>query len=262
VAWTCPELYAAPYLHGLRFTGVTPVCRDRVQALLAHDQPQHATRLYCGLAATCQRKGVRCPLLPSSIRDLSDRGVGLRIPELVAPGTELCIRTTTAFGPIAADAQVVWTGDTGQRPRGALYRHGVRLLRLDPSSDLPLQACCVECGERSTPSPTQEDHDARAACPRRNREAAIGRVVHGSERRRCPKTDPSHPALRGDVRSAPAEVGRRWVNLRPGCPECGPGGGTGAAPAKVTHGAVWRTPRAKAERLGPAAAACGPQILS
>jgi len=146
VAWTCPEPYAAPYLHGLRFTGVTPVGRDRVQALLAHDQPQHATRLYCGLAATCQRKGVRCPLMPSSIRDLSDRGVGLRIPELVAPETELCIRTVTAFGPIAADALVVWTGETAQRPRGALYRHGLRLLRLDPSSDLPLQA--LLCGVR------------------------------------------------------------------------------------------------------------------
>ena len=146
VAWTCPEWAEAPYLHGLRFTGVTPFCRDRVRALLAHEKPQRAARLYCGLAATCQRKGVRCPLMPSSIRDLSDRGVGLRIPELVAPGTELCIRTATAFGPIAADAQVVWTGETAQRPRGALYRHGLRLLRLDPSSDLPLQV--LLCGVR------------------------------------------------------------------------------------------------------------------
>ena len=146
MAWTCPELRAAPYLHGLRFTGVTPVCRDRVQALLAHEQPQRAARLYCGLAATCQRKGVRCPLMPSSIRDLSDSGVGLRMPELVAPGTEMCIRAATPFGSIAADATVVWTGETAQRPRGALYRHGLRLLRLDPSSDLPLQA--LLCGVR------------------------------------------------------------------------------------------------------------------
>ena len=146
VAWTCPEVHEAPYLHGLRFTGVTPVCRDRVQALLAHENPQRAARLYCGLAATCQRKGVQCPLMPSSIRDLSDSGVGLRMPELVAPGTEFCIRTATAFGSIAADAQVVWTGETAQRPRGALYRHGLRFLRLDTSSDLPLQA--LLCGVR------------------------------------------------------------------------------------------------------------------
>ena len=146
VAWTCPEMVAAPYLHGLRFTGVTPVCRDRVQALLAREKPQRVARLYCGLAATCQRKGVQCPLMPSSIRDLSDRGVGLRMPELMAPGTEISLRTATPFGPIAADATVVWTGETAQRPRGALYRHGLRFLRLDPSSDLPLQA--LLCGVR------------------------------------------------------------------------------------------------------------------
>jgi hypothetical protein len=146
VAWTCPEVHEPPYLHGLRFTGVTPYCRDRVQALLAHENPQRAARLYCGLAATCQRKGVPCPLMPSSIRDLSDSGVGLRIPEPVAPGTELCIRTATAFGQIAADAKVVWTDETPQLPRGALYRHGLRFLRLDTSSDLPLQA--LLCGVR------------------------------------------------------------------------------------------------------------------
>jgi len=146
VAWTCPAVHEPPYLHGLRFIGVTPYCRDRVQALLAHENPYRAARLYCGLAATCQRKGVQCPLMPSSIRDLSDRGMGLRIPEPVAPGTELCIWTATPFGQIAADAQVVWAGDTAQLPRGALYRHGLRFLRLDTSSDLPLQA--LLCGVR------------------------------------------------------------------------------------------------------------------
>lgn len=146
VVWTCPEVPGPPYLHRLRFTGVTQYSRNRVRALLVHEKPQRVGRLHCGLAATCQRKDVLCPLMFILIRDLSHRGVGLRMPERLAPGTEIFLRTATQFGEIAADAQVVWTGESARLPRGALYAHGLRFLRLDPSSDRPLQA--LLCGVR------------------------------------------------------------------------------------------------------------------
>jgi hypothetical protein len=140
VAWTIPGLRAAPYLHGLRFTTVTPERRNRLRALLAEDKSLRAVRLYCRLAASCQRTRGACPAVASSIRDLSASGVGLRLPEPLAPGTEVCIRTATLLGQIAADAQVVWADPPARLPRGAAYRHGLRFLRLDPLSELPLQA--------------------------------------------------------------------------------------------------------------------------
>jgi hypothetical protein len=140
VAWTCPELCAPPFLHGLLFTSVTPERRQRLRALIDHNHAPRAVRLYCTLAATCQHLGVVCPAVPSVIRDVSGSGVGLHLPEPVAPGSEMSIRAATPFGRIAADARVVWAEEPTPRPRGMLYRHGLRFLRLDPWSELPLQA--------------------------------------------------------------------------------------------------------------------------
>jgi hypothetical protein len=140
VAWMGPELRAAPYLHGVLFTNVTPERRQRLRALFTQDTPLRAVRLYCRLAASWQRRGVACPAKASSVRDLSESGVGLRLPEPVAPGTEMSIRTATLFGRIAADAQVVWADAPARLPPGAAYRHGLRFLRLDPLSELPLHA--------------------------------------------------------------------------------------------------------------------------
>jgi hypothetical protein len=146
VAWTCPADQTAPFLHGLRFTGITPAGRDRMRALLAAKKSVRPVRLYCGLAGTCQAKGIACPALPSAIRDLSDRGAGLRISEPVAPGTEVGLRIATPYGQIVADAQVIWADEPSPLLRGAWYRHGLRFLRVDPWSELPLQAFL--CGMR------------------------------------------------------------------------------------------------------------------
>lgn len=140
VAWTCPGLRDAPYLHGFRFTGVTPACRDRLHALLAHESPPVPVRLYCGFAATCQQKGIACPPVPGTIRDLGDSGACVSLPDRVPPGTAVHISTHTPCGPIAADTEVVWADPPTRLPRGASYRHGLRFLRLDPASDLPLRA--------------------------------------------------------------------------------------------------------------------------
>jgi len=140
VVWVCPEPHERPYLHRLAFACVMPEQRDRLRALLARAEPQGAGRLYCALAATCQRKGVACAALPCETRDVSDGGLALRLPERVPPGTQLRVSVPTACGRVTADAQVVWAEQAGPRPRGAPYRHGLRFLRLDPSSELPLRA--------------------------------------------------------------------------------------------------------------------------
>lgn len=139
VAWACPQPDARPYLHGIRFTSVTPEQRDRLRALLARLRPLGAGRLYCALAGTCRREGLVCPALPCETRDLSRSGAALRVAERLSPGTHLRLCVPTTFGRVAADAQVVWAEQPGPRPRGAPYRHGLRFLRLDPSSDLPLR---------------------------------------------------------------------------------------------------------------------------
>jgi hypothetical protein len=140
VAWARPDLPNAPYLHGVCFTGVTPTKRDQLRALITHGEPL-PVRVSCELAATYQRKGGRFPLLAGTIQDLSDRGLCIRLPEPVGRGTELDVRTATWLGEMVADAQVVWADQARPGlPRGTSYRHGLRFLRVDPLSELPLRA--------------------------------------------------------------------------------------------------------------------------
>jgi hypothetical protein len=146
VAWTCPAEQTAPFLHGLRFAGLTPAGRDQIRTLLAAKKSMRPVRLYCALAGTCLAKGIACPAVPTAIRDLSDRGAGLRIVDPVPTGTEIELRIASPYGRITADAQVVWADEPSPLLRGAWYRHGLRFLRVDPWSELPLQAFL--CGMR------------------------------------------------------------------------------------------------------------------
>lgn len=139
VVWACPQPHERPRLHGLLFTRVTPEQRQRVRVLLAQQKTRGARRLYCALAATCRSKAAPGVPLPCETRDLSYGGVALRLPEPVPLGTHLRVTVPTAFGAVTADAQVVWAEPPEARPRGAPYRHGLRFLRLDSSSELPLK---------------------------------------------------------------------------------------------------------------------------
>ena len=140
VAWAQPDVRNAPYPHGVRFTGVTPQKRDQLHTFIA-DAELLPVRVACALAATCHRKDRGWLAVSGTMEDVSERGVCIRLPEPVAPGTELAIRTATGIGPMVADAQVVWADRTrAGAPRGTSYRHGLRFLRVDPSSELPLRA--------------------------------------------------------------------------------------------------------------------------
>jgi len=65
VAWTCPGLRDAPYLHGFRFTGVTPARRDRLRALVT-SETRRAPRP--PLLPTCRNVPTARHRLPSSAR--------------------------------------------------------------------------------------------------------------------------------------------------------------------------------------------------
>lgn len=139
VAWACPEPHDRPRLHGLLFTKVTPEQRKRVRLLLTHQKPRGVGRLYCAFAATYRFKAAEEMPFPCETRDLSSGGVALRLPEPVSRGTQLQVKVPTAFGTVTADAQVVWAEPPDARPRGAPYRHGLRFVSVDSSSELPLK---------------------------------------------------------------------------------------------------------------------------
>ncbi|HSB80675.1 MAG TPA: PilZ domain-containing protein [Candidatus Methylomirabilis sp.] len=139
VVWGCPEPHERSRLHGLRFIQVTPAQRQRLGGLLTQQKSRGVGRLYCTLAATCRRKAAAGGPLPCETRDLSSGGVALRLPAPVPPGTPLQVTIRTAFGAVSADAQVVWAEPPDARPRGAPCRHGLRFVRLEPSSVLPLK---------------------------------------------------------------------------------------------------------------------------
>jgi len=139
VAWACPEPHDRPRLHGLLFTNVTPEQRKRVRLLLAQQKARGVGRLYCAFAATYRFKPAGNLPFPCETRDLSSGGVALRLPERVPRGTQLQVKVPTAYGAVTADAQVVWAEPPDARPRGAPYRHGLRFLFVDSSSELPLK---------------------------------------------------------------------------------------------------------------------------
>lgn len=136
VAWS--DGHTAPYLHGLRFTGLTGGTRARVRTVLGDAQPSVPRRLYCGFPATCLMRGVGG--VPGVLRDLGAGGVGVRLPRVVPPGTRVRVQAATPYGQILADTTVVWSDPPTRLPPGATYRHGLQFLHLDPRSDLPLRA--------------------------------------------------------------------------------------------------------------------------
>ena len=140
VAWASPGVRDARYRHGVRFTGVTPDQRAWLSTLFAHEKPLPA-RLSCTLAAKCQRTDKGAPVMPGIVRDLSDGGACVRLPDRVAPGTALSIRAATPFGKMTADGTVVWADPApAGLPGGASYRHGLRFLHIHTLSELPLRA--------------------------------------------------------------------------------------------------------------------------
>lgn len=139
VVWVRPEpTRQSLHLHGLTFARMTPAQGRTLRAILTEERPRRASRWYCSLAVTCQRRDGDGGVLRGRTRDLSEGGVAVRLPAPVAPGTPLRVSVETGFGVITADAEVVWTVASAPPTPGALFRHGLRFVRLGVASDLPL----------------------------------------------------------------------------------------------------------------------------
>jgi hypothetical protein len=140
VVWAHSGSRDGQYLHGVRFRTVTSEQREGFRALFAYERASPA-RFSCFLAATCQRNANGYVTIPGIVRDLSDGGVCIRLPQRVAPGNKLRIQAATPFGKIVADAHVVWADQArGGLPLGRLCRHGLRFLHIHLPSELPLSA--------------------------------------------------------------------------------------------------------------------------
>ena len=124
VAWTDPEVRDAPYLHGVRFTGLTPDRRHRLRALLVREHPHLAIRLSCALAATCHRSDHGGPAIPGTVLDLSDTGVGVRLAERVPPGAAVRLNAPTTGAVMNTSSMCLATPPTespNRMPRPSSY---------------------------------------------------------------------------------------------------------------------------------------------
>ena len=128
------------FLHGVAFTGVTPAQSHALRDLFARQKQRATARAYLALSVRCWRKGERGDPVVGQTRDLSRGGTSLRLVEPMPPGTPLDMTFPTALGPVTLEGVIVWAESEEPRPRGALYRHGVRFLRAEMASGVPLSA--------------------------------------------------------------------------------------------------------------------------
>lgn len=64
------------------------------------------------------------------IRNLSEGGLMVELPEGLVPGTALDLVLTLGDHPIRAEAEVVWAQELPTTPAGS-YRHGVKFTRFE-----------------------------------------------------------------------------------------------------------------------------------
>ena len=111
VAWAHSGLRDGQYLHGVRFGSVTSEQREGFRALFAYERASPA-RLSCFLAATCQRNANGYVTIPGIVRDLSDGGVCIRLPQRVAPETNCASKPRPRSARLSPTR--TWSGQTKQ----------------------------------------------------------------------------------------------------------------------------------------------------
>lgn len=74
------------------------------------------------------------PSAPGQARNISEGGVMVELPELLAPGTALDLDISLGERSIHAEVEVVWSQDASQ----ASYAHGCKFTRLELQDRLTL----------------------------------------------------------------------------------------------------------------------------
>ena len=70
------------------------------------------------------------PSTTARIRNLSEGGLLVELPELLPPGTPLDLIMSVGEKPVRAEGEVVWSQELPASPEGS-YRHGLRFTRFE-----------------------------------------------------------------------------------------------------------------------------------
>lgn len=97
------------------------------------ERRRHRRYAYDG-SVVYQRLG---PATPGRIRNLSEGGLLVELPELFAPGTHLDLDLSLGDRSIHARVEVAWSTDPGD-PEVTSFPHGVRFTRLELQDRLSL----------------------------------------------------------------------------------------------------------------------------
>lgn len=125
-------------LHGIAFTQLgPPETKALHDLLLPLSLVRHAgIRLSVDIPVTCRRKDVAGGILQGRAVDISRGGLSLRLPRILALGTELAVTLHTPSDSVRVEGSVVWVEPPGRREVGQLASHGLRFASIDWSVSL------------------------------------------------------------------------------------------------------------------------------
>ena len=147
VTWAEPARQdGGDVLHNLKFTQIDP---GHLQALcdllLPLSMVPHAgVRLPRAIPGSCRHKGRQGPVVKGRTGDVDRRGLLLRLPLGIPPGTPLALTLHTTKGTVMVEGQVVWAEDQDAGKATELLKHGVRFTSPSWSVSLALGLLLVE----------------------------------------------------------------------------------------------------------------------
>jgi hypothetical protein len=147
VTWAEPARQdGGDVLHNLEFTQIDP---GHLQALcdllLPLSMVPHAgIRLPLDIPVSCRYKGRQGPVVKGRTGDVDRRGLLLRLPQGIPPGTSLALTLHTTKGTVMIEGQVVWAEDQDAGKTSELFKHGVRFTSPSWSVSLALGLLLAE----------------------------------------------------------------------------------------------------------------------
>ena len=147
VTWAEPARQdGGDVLHNLEFTQIDPGHHQALcDLLLPLSMVPHAgVRLPLDIPVSCRHKGRQGPVVKGRTGDVDRRGLLLRLPLGIPPGTPLALTLHTTKGTVMVEGQVVWAEDQDARKTTELFKHGVRFTSPSWSVSLALGLLLAE----------------------------------------------------------------------------------------------------------------------
>jgi hypothetical protein len=146
VIWTGDPAPKGGILHGVAFVEVAPEHARALDGLILSqgEVRQAGVRLPLELAVTCQPKGQPDPPIQGQTGNLSRGGLLVHLPLTLPPDTVVDLTLHSPYGPLKAEAAVVWVDPPVRRIAGEPIRHGLRFTALGWSTTLSLGLVLAE----------------------------------------------------------------------------------------------------------------------